>query len=119
MLLYPCFVLFLLSIFALIVLKNRRLSASSNPVSIENANRNVINLHETPLHFFVVIIFAYMTSPQDQLLVALAWGYVVSRIVHTLIQLFNNQPKYRSKVYILSLILILSLWIRVFSLNTN
>ncbi|MDA8792129.1 MAPEG family protein, partial [Bacteriovoracaceae bacterium] len=87
MILYPCFALFLLTLFVLIVLKQRRLANPKNVTSIENANRNVINLHETPIHFLAVSLFAFIKIPNDLIFVYLAWGFVFARVVHTMIQL--------------------------------
>jgi hypothetical protein len=52
---------------------------------------------------------------QDALLVQLAWGFVILRIVHSLIHCSYNRVMHRFIAYFISCLFLLFMWIRLAS----
>ncbi|KJH68138.1 hypothetical protein UF16_06495 [Chromobacterium violaceum] len=72
--------------------------------------RNFSNLFETPVLFHVfgaIVIAKNLAAP---LPLALAWGYVALRAVHTAIHLSYNHPIHRFLAFLASNILLLAMW---------
>jgi hypothetical protein len=79
------------------------------------ASNNLKNLFEVPVLFYVAAMLAMLLLIQDVLLVWLAWGFVIARIAHSLIQCTYNRVMHRFTVYMISCIFLLFLWIRLAS----
>lgn len=77
------------------------------------ASNNLKNLFEMPLLFFTAVLLALVLMIQDQLLVFLAWGFVGSRVIHSLIHCTYNDVNHRFAVYVISCLFLLLLWIRL------
>ena len=43
----------------------------------------------------------------------IAWGYVAARVAHAFIHLGGNRIRYRVRVYFISWLLLLALWVHV------
>jgi hypothetical protein len=69
---------------------------------------NFRNLFETPVLFYALCIYLYVTATVDSLYVALAWGFVALRAVHSAIHCTINRVHGRFIAYMLSAIV---LWI--------
>jgi len=72
------------------------------------------NLYETPILFYVIIILAYMLNVVDVVTIVLAYGYVVTRILHALIHLKSNNVGHRKNIFLVSIIILTMLWLYVF-----
>lgn len=68
--------------------------------------RHFSNLLETPPLFYVACIIAFITGQTGLLVLALAWGYVALRVVHTLIHLGSNVVIWRFRIFVLSLLIL-------------
>ena len=68
---------------------------------------------EMPVLFYVVIIVSWMTKTADILFVALAWIYVILRLVHAYIHVTDNRMRPRGMVFITSCIVLCVMWIIV------
>ncbi|MFC1695292.1 MAPEG family protein [Pseudomonadota bacterium] len=77
------------------------------------ASNNLKNLFEMPVLFYVAALLATALLIQDTLLTSLAWGFVITRAIHSLIQCSYNRVMHRFPVYMLSCIFLLLLWIRL------
>jgi hypothetical protein len=60
------------------------------PPAVARVADNYNHLHEQPTIFYALALCAAMLGAVDGLQVALAWGYVGVRIVHSLIQATRN-----------------------------
>ena len=74
------------------------------------AERNVKNLFEAPVLFYVVCLAAFQAGAVDPWLVGLAWAYVASRAGHSLIHLTSNKLRHRFRVFILSWLVLIAIW---------
>lgn len=78
------------------------------------AANNFKNQFEMPVLFYVGVAFALILRKTDIVLVALAWAFVLSRIVHALIHLGPNDVRRRSLAYTVGVICLLAFWIVLF-----
>lgn len=78
--------------------------------TISNAFHNQL---EMPMLFFVVAILAILTGSADYPMTALAWVYVILRIVHAAIHTTYNKIPHRFLVYILSNLVLLAMWVKL------
>ena len=60
---------------------------------------NYNHLHEQPTIFYALMFFAALTAGGDATSLALAWAYVASRVVHSLIQATVNVVMLRFTVF--------------------
>lgn len=124
--LLPLFVLGLWTILILFLVGYRRVGAArrgrvrsedfkfgesrSVPPEVSLPNRNYMNLLESPVLFYVVCIVLYVTGQSGAVPVLLAWFYVATRIVHSLIHLGYNHVLHRLAAFALSNLILLVLW---------
>jgi hypothetical protein len=82
------------------------------PGEVGIPNRNLMNLLELPVLFYVVCLAFYVTATVDARAVYLAWGYVALRAAHSLVHLTYNNVFHRLVAYAASTVVLVSLWIR-------
>jgi len=82
------------------------------PADVTVWNRNLMNLLEMPLLFYVVSIAFYVTHQVTHRVVTLAWIYLALRLAHSLVHVTSNRTLVRLSCYAASNIVLLSLWIR-------
>ncbi len=75
-------------------------------------NRNLMNLLEMPLLFYVVSIAFYVTHQVTLRVVTLAWVYLALRLAHSLVHVTSNRILVRLTSYAASNVVLLMLWIR-------
>lgn len=80
-----------------------------------SASNNLKNLFELPVLFYVAVLLSLVLMIQDMLLVQLAWGFVLLRIVHSAIHCSYNNVNHRFGAYALSCLLLLFMWLRIAS----
>ena len=91
-----------------------RYGESANvPGEVSLPNRNLMNLLEMPVLFYVACIVAYVTGAADGLALALAWLYVTLRLAHTLVHLTYNNVLHRLAAFAASNVVLLLLWVRL------
>lgn len=128
---YPMFVLVALTIGVTGVLAKRRLAAvkagetkelgyfktfsgpNPEPENVRAAQRNQINLLELPVLFYVGCLAAAVFDKVDTVAVALAWAFVVLRILHTFVHLTSNGVMTRFRLFFLSTIALTAFWIKL------
>lgn len=125
-LIYPMFAMVLLSFFVLIRLFRSRVGAvkageidksyfrlyrgATEPESTAKTSRHFVNLFEAPTLFYVVCLAAMVTQKGGTLMQALAWAYVLTRIVHAIIHLGPNRLRWRVRAYFVSWVVLLTMW---------
>lgn len=89
-----------------------RLGESSNvPGHVSLANRNLMNLLEMPMLFYAVCLLLYVTGGATYGMTVLAWLFVASRIVHSLIHLTYNRVVHRLTAFAVGNVILVVLWI--------
>jgi hypothetical protein len=93
--------------------KDFRYGESANvPGAVALPNRNLMNLLELPLLFYVVCVALYVTGTVDTVALTLAWMYVALRAAHSAVHLTYNNVIHRLAVYAASCAVLAALWIR-------
>jgi hypothetical protein len=81
------------------------------PPAVSIPNRNYMNLLELPMLFYVVCIVLYVTAGASTTTIALAWAFVVLRVVHSLIHLSYNRVVHRLAAFTASNVALAVLWV--------
>ena len=74
---------------------------------------NYSNLFELPVLFYTAILLTLILMVQDGILVILAWSFVGSRCLHSLIHVTYNRVLHRFAVFIFSSFVLLAFWVRL------
>lgn len=82
------------------------------PAEVAVVNRNLMNLLEMPVLFYVVCLALYVTHRVTRDVLVLAWVYVGLRLAHSWIHLTTNRVIHRLAAFALSNVVLLTLWIR-------
>ena len=91
--------------------KDFRLGESPEvPADVALPNRNLMNLLEMPVLFYVACIVFYVTATVDVLALILAWSYVACRIAHSVVHLAYNNVLHRLAAFGASNAVLLALW---------
>lgn len=80
------------------------------PPEVRVPNRNLMNLLELPLLFYVACLAYQLAARVDEVALALAWTYVGLRIAHSAIHLTYNDVRHRLSVFGASNIVLIMLW---------
>jgi hypothetical protein len=86
--------------------------SASVPADVSLPNRNLMNLLEMPVLFYVVCLAFYFTGTTEAAALWLAWTYVALRAGHSLVHLTYNNVYHRLAVYGASNVVLLVLWVR-------
>lgn len=129
--LYPLFAMFALTAFCLFRLARLRFTAvrkgeidpkffrlyrdADEPDQLRVHARHLANLFEAPVLFYVIVIVAFLTRQTGALLLALAWAYVVLRYAHSYVHLTSNRVMTRFRLFALSWLALVLLWVAVFA----
>ena len=81
------------------------------PGQVSVPNRNLMNLLELPVLFYVVCLLLYVTGGAPAAALRLAWIYVALRVVHSLIHLTYNRVSHRGAVFAVSNVVLVALWV--------
>ena len=82
------------------------------PDDVAIVNRNLMNLLEMPVLFYVVSIAFYVTHHVRPGVVVLAWIYVGLRLLHSWEHLTTNHVLRRLTAFALSNVALVALWFR-------
>ncbi|MBE0380201.1 MULTISPECIES: MAPEG family protein [Pseudoalteromonas] len=126
-LLLAMFAQVMLTFTVMVVMGRRRFSAARNKtISMQDfatmqldkagddvhiAGRNFINQFEIPVLFFVASVTGLQLNAAGYVFVALAWGFVISRVIHSIIHLGSNSVKPRYYSFLLGCLLVLTMWV--------
>ena len=73
---------------------------------------NYNHLHEQPTIFYALMFFAALTGGGDATALALAWAYVLLRVVHSLVQATFNRVIVRFSVFALATLALMAMTAR-------
>jgi hypothetical protein len=80
------------------------------PPDVAIPNRNMMNLLELPLLFYVACLTYFVTDRVNDVTLALAWTYVGLRIAHSAIHLTYNRVSHRLVVFAASNVVLVMFW---------
>jgi hypothetical protein len=81
------------------------------PADLVLLNRNLMNLLEMPVLFYVACVVLYVTRHVDQGVLVAAWSYVGLRLAHSFVHLTTNRIIRRLVVFALGNIVLAGLWV--------
>jgi hypothetical protein len=90
-----------------------RVRAQSLLTESAGPSNNLKNLFEMPLLFYAAVLLALVLLIQDAILVQLAWGFVLLRMLHSIVHCTYNRVLHRFIAYAASCLLLLLIWIRL------
>ena len=82
------------------------------PPNVARVADNYNHLHEQPTLFYALVLCAASLGAVDGVQIVLAWGYVVARIVHSLVQSIRNPILLRFGIFSLGSVLLFALFLR-------
>ncbi len=80
------------------------------PPDVSIPNRNLMNLLELPLLFYVAGLTYLVIGRVDEFALALAWLYVGLRIAHSAIHVTYNRVRHRLIAFALSNVVLVMFW---------
>jgi len=80
------------------------------PPEVAIPNRNMMNLLELPVLFYVACLACYVTDRVDATTLALAWTYVALRVAHSAIHVTYNRVRDRLVAFAASNVALITLW---------
>jgi hypothetical protein len=83
------------------------------PDEVRIPNRNLMNLLEMPLLFYVACLTLYVTKTVDATALRMAWAYLGLRVVHSVVHLTYNKVGHRLAAFAASNVVLATLWIRL------
>ena len=126
-LIYPMFVMVLLTATVLVILfrsrvravRENRISAKYfriyqgevEPESTAKPARHFTNLFEAPTLFYAACLAAMVTGETGTTMVALAWAYVAARVAHAWVHLGGNRLRLRIRAYFAGWLVLLAMWV--------
>ena len=69
------------------------------------------NMFEIPILFYLLCILLIIKNEYNQIDIYLAWGFVLFRLIHSLIRIPNRNVLYRYSAFIVSLFFLIGGWI--------
>jgi len=84
------------------------------PGEVAIPNRNLMNLLELPILFYVLCLTLFVAERVTELQVYLAWTYVALRAMHSLVHLTFNNVIVRLTFFALSNLVLMAMWLLFF-----
>jgi hypothetical protein len=82
------------------------------PDYVQKLTRNLSNLLELPILFYVLGVLLVSLRIEDSTMTDLAWLFVGLRVVHTVIHITYNHTIHRFMVFVASVLTLLAMWIK-------
>ena len=79
------------------------------PIAVRQVADNYNHLMEQPTIFYALVFYGYLAGQQNGVNIALAWAYVATRVVHSLIQATANIVLVRFAVHVLGTLMLFAL----------
>ena len=83
---------------------------SAYPEAVQNFANNYQSQFELPVLFYVVSLFALATGHVDGVFIGLAWAFVSSRLLHSIVHTGTNEIVTRFKVFVAGLVFLVAMW---------
>lgn len=81
------------------------------PVKARLAGRNLLNLTQMPILFYVVCLAFMILQITTEMVVNLAWVYVALRVIHSLIHIGYNNVTHRFTAFLFSNLILFAMWV--------
>ena len=78
------------------------------PARMRYVTDNYNHLLEQPTLFYATVVYIHLAGTATALTVSLAWAYVATRVVHSVVQLSANNVSWRAAIFALSSLILLA-----------
>lgn len=95
--------------------ERRALHTDAWPEYVLKISNNIGNQFETPVLFYALGFILWALNAVDSFAIVLAWGYVITRILHAYIHIGSNYVPLRRRVFTIGTMLLLLMTILCFS----
>lgn len=95
--------------------ERRALHTDAWPEYVLKISNNIGNQFETPVLFYALSFILWALNAVDIFAIMLAWGYVITRILHAYIHIGSNYVPLRRRVFTIGTMLLLLMTILCFS----
>lgn len=95
----------------LVTMKDIALDASRWPDDVRKLSNNYDNQFQIPVLFYALLPLLIVLAKVDWLLVALAWIFIASRIVHSMIHTGGNIVIHRFRAFLFGFVTLGAMWI--------
>lgn len=89
------------------------ISTERYPEPARLAAANFSNQFETPVVFFALVMLAMEVAASTWLMAGLAWAFVATRVVHTLIHTGSNDMKLRASAFAVGVLILFFMWLHI------
>ncbi len=89
------------------------LSVEPWPDDVRKISNNFHNQFETPVLFYVLCGAATFLGATGIVMTLLAWAYVATRLVHSIIHVTTNRVRHRFAIFALGVAVLIVIWIVV------
>ena len=86
------------------------LSNEAWPARIRQLGNNMNNQFETPTLFYALVLLALHLGAAGWGMGMLAWGFVASRVLHTLVHTTSNDVRRRFQAFVLGILCLAGMW---------
>ncbi len=76
--------------------------------------RNLDNQFQVPMLFYALVALLFATNSISQLQIALAWVFLLGRIVHTFVQVTGDNVILRGRVFTINFVALAAMWLVFF-----
>ena len=84
------------------------------PDDAEKRAHSQRNQFELPVLFYAATGFALIVGAVDLTMVALAWAFAASRVVHAAIHIGPNRVRWRGSVFVIGFLIVTAMWFSLF-----
>ncbi len=81
---------------------------------VEMPANNLANLFEVPVLYFALVPLLIMTAQANHVQVALAWAFVLARVIHSFIHIGPKKVQWRFFAYLVSVVFLTAMWVGFF-----
>jgi hypothetical protein len=85
----------------------------NEPEETRNYTRALANQFESPVLFYTGCLVAYVTNTASLIVVALAWGYALAKLLHVYVHATANRLKHRRPAFLAAFMLLVLMWIAI------
>lgn len=126
---YPVGALILWTLIILIAMGSRRMAAvregrvaagyyklyrgAEEPPHLAALGRHFHNLLELPPLFYITVVIAYLTIAVDEIMLGLAWAFVASRFLHSLVHITSNKVPLRFLLFLIGVLILAAMVILI------
>lgn len=83
------------------------------PDYLAKVTQHFENLFEMPLFFYISIVLILVLDIVDSVYILMAWGFFITRLIHTTIHTTYNKVVHRKNAFIISTLILIFLWIKI------